>query len=86
MTVRLSPVSADKWRLCLALNNIRAKCNSQTSDEAVFVQWLRDGLDYTRARNDHEQGTSLAWNQGACQVIDEILSAMETARGLVKTN
>ena len=84
MTVRLSPVSADNKRLCIALNNIRAKCNMQTSDEAVFIQWLKDGLDYTRARNDHEQGTSLVWNQGACQVLYEILNSIEVAREIVK--
>ena len=86
MTARLSPVSADNKRLCIALNNIRAKCNMQTSDEAVFIQWLKDGLDYTRARNDHEQGTSLAWNQGACQVIDEILRSLDIAMNVVKKN
>ena len=84
MAERLAPVSVDNKRLCIALNNIRAKCNIQTSDEAVFIQWLKDGLDYTRARNDHEQGTSLAWNQGACQVLYEILNSIEVAREIVK--
>lgn len=81
---RLPPITIKNKRLCVALNNIRAKCNITTSDEAVFIQWLKDGLDSIRQRNDLESGDRLLWNQGACQVLNEVLQSLQTAKEVVK--
>jgi len=86
MLNRLKPVTPGDRRLCIALNNIRSKCNIATSDEAVFIQWLVDGLEETRKKNDIQQDVLLKWNQGACQILDEILESLQTAKELLKNN
>ncbi|MBI9090721.1 MAG: hypothetical protein JEZ12_16005 [Desulfobacterium sp.] len=86
MVERLSPINAENKRLCIALNNIRLKAMDVTSDEAVFLQWLSDGLKEMRTKNDMLQEVCLKWNQGACQTLDEILGSFEDAHNVLKHN
>lgn len=86
MISRLKPINSNDRRLCIAINNIGSKCTASTTDEAVFIEWIRDGLEVARKRNDSLQDNDLRWNQGACQALDEILGSFEIARQVLKNN
>lgn len=87
MAERLNPVNADNKRLCIALNNIRHKADRDPlSDEGVVLSWLCDGLEKMRKDNDVLAGSALQWNQGACQVVNEIIASMLIARDVLKRN
>ncbi|MCP4116470.1 MAG: hypothetical protein GY737_13880 [Desulfobacteraceae bacterium] len=80
---RLIPLQENK-QLCSALNRIRTKAQDKTSDEALVIAWLCGSLRRMRQNNDTLQVTPLQWNQGACQLVQEILDSFDTAHDIVR--
>jgi len=56
------------------------------SDFRAFYGFLHSTLDNMRIKNDTLSGDSLKWNQGKCQLLQEILLLPGMAREIIHKN
>lgn len=53
-------------------------------DFKIFMEYLAEQLAMHRKENDTRVGDVLKWNQGRCQVLQEILDLPDDARTIIK--
>ena len=85
--MRLESLDFTKKQLCRALANFKSNNDiNKDSEESIIIGWLRKSLDEMRVRNDALSGDALIQNQGACQVLQELLDSFDTAKDILRTN
>jgi len=75
---RLSITATDK-------DHIKAMHSITVNPETrPLLEYLSEELDTLREKGDYLTGHELQWNQGACQVLQEILALPSTAKSLLR--
>lgn len=73
-------------RFCEDKKVLSALSTLESNEDFKLVrEWLEAELSQMRKDSDTEQGTRLAWNQGACQALDAVLYVITTARSTIRS-
>ena len=75
---RMNDIFKDR-QLHGAMNQLRGRSQINNSDEDRVKGWLTSSLRGMRKKNDELQGDQLAWNQGACQLLQELIDTFDVS-------
>ena len=83
--MRMKSFFNDK-QLHAALNRLRGKGQVELSDEYRVRKWMEQSLRNMRLKSDELQGPLLQWNQGACQILQELIDSFNDAKATLTKN